>query len=586
MKILKSIFPMLIVLAGLFMIAIFLKPAKTISTDFDNHVQFSSQVSGHAQISRLSATNDQNDPRYRQLWNLSDQPVIKGSDVGYDQVRNLTILKDTNNRAVKEDGKYIGYFFARIIATGEIDSFRAESSDLTHWSNFQKVLGHNGPRPDELYAGITSAIKFGPSDYRFWYNSKQDSLHQMVIGFAISTDGVHLTKQGPAVKGSDLPIRDSGDLGIATVDHLADGNYSLFAEGGSNGWHIYGFISSDAKNWKPMNNSKPVIDTDLLSQWERFHVADPNLMELPDGTYVIEYNGASGLDGKNAEFQIGFATAKNIDGPFVKDKANPIIGRNLQPANYGVETSAWLLDETGKQWIHFVQQYSGNSTTSSLYKSDPILSTGILLQSLSSSDIVFLQGKLNHLPFIASSKSYIGAGRDSLDSTLVLLGLYDFAQNPYGGSTDLMAKNSRIEIDRYTHSSQTPGDLEIYYWGANQVKYSWNGASWAVAKNIIPSDLSRPVDTQLIDDGANFIMRVRYADDNSLITEATVAKSAVKPFKNNRWLLAGDPFTDRSSGQLFINSLAVEPYSAEKSNLTQPVTETLPDIKFKKDLPN
>ncbi|MFX4520441.1 hypothetical protein ABTA72_19935, partial [Acinetobacter baumannii] len=72
----------------------------------------------------------------------AESPIFNGSEVGYNQARDLAILKDLNNQAVVEGGHYVAYYWARTLPTGFIDTFRSESVDLRKWSNTTLTLGH------------------------------------------------------------------------------------------------------------------------------------------------------------------------------------------------------------------------------------------------------------------------------------------------------------------------------------------------------------------------------------------------------------------------------------------------------------
>ncbi|MFX8708318.1 hypothetical protein ABTM42_21045, partial [Acinetobacter baumannii] len=68
------------------------------------------------------------------------------------------------------------------------------------------------------------------------------------------------------------------------------------------------------------------------------------MMELPDRSILLEFNGGEQPNSSSAAFHIGFATAPSINGPYTIEASSPVIGRVASPANYGVETSCWIYD--------------------------------------------------------------------------------------------------------------------------------------------------------------------------------------------------------------------------------------------------
>lgn len=520
---------------------------------------FQPVTSGNGRAITLARANNLSDPRARQVFARAELPIFSGAEVGYNQARDLAILKDTSNQAVLENGHYVAYYWARTLPLGFIDTFRSESTDLKKWSAPSLALAHGLADVDSSYAGVGTVVKFGPTDYRMWYQARATaSTSFTTVALATSTDGVTWNKQGVVLKGSDLV--SVADLSVPFFYRLSNGKFVLLAEG--NGltetlrkWRVYGFISDDAANWKPINGGQPLLDVGPAGTWDNGHVANPKIMELPDHSIVLEFNGGEVPNSSSAAFQIGFATARSIEGPYTIEPSSPVIGRVTTPPNYGIETSCWILDPTRTRWLHFIQDYPGNSRTSSIYWSPPILDAGMLLQS-TRTDTAFLKYTVGPTAFTAFSRSYIVDARDDVTTAPNLLSAYDLAS--IGPSTARQLQdNRRLMIRRATASTANPGDVTISYFDSGFKEWFWNGTAWVGTTTYLPCDLERPVEARIEDLGTTYHLQVSYADSNGVVGNATVAKSAVMPFSNGRTLVIGDPTTDDCSSELFVTDAAV-----------------------------
>ncbi len=513
-----------------------------------------------ATITYLEAGSDNADLRFRQAWVRSEKPILTGSDVDCAQVRDLAILKDTSNRAVLENGSYVAYFFGRHLPSGLIDTYRAESADLKSWKNFELVLPHGLVNVDEQYAGVGTVIRFGPGDYRMWYQALSLVTLPKTIALATSVDGKTWSKKGSVLLGSGL--QNAYDLAVPWVCRLTSGDFVMLVEG--NGlneavrkWRVYGYSSPDAVHWAPLNGGSPLLDLGQIGAWDSVHVANPKLVESGSGKFVIEYNGGSKATSSDAAFQIGFAEATVLGGPYVKDAANPYIGRRLSPVNYGVETSCWVRDVSGTKSLHFVQDYPGNSRTSSIYRCNPVLDRGTLLRSDLASSAV-LAGRIHTTQFRATCRSYICAGRDDTTADALLLSMFD-AGFVIGGTSKTLQDLKRIQIRRAAASSANPGDVLIEYVDRTLISWYWSGTSWILTPTYIAADLERPIEVSIEDRGVNYGINVLYADTSENIIGTTVPKASVRPFKIGRVAVIGDPYTDAGGGQLFVTSAKIIP---------------------------
>jgi hypothetical protein len=538
-------------------------------SDFSsNFGTLTQKVAGNGTAEVLPLRDINSTQAYR-AWTRSENPILQASDLGnpnFDYVRELTLLRDTNNLAVKEGGKYIGYFAARNGTTGVMDSYRTESNNLTSWTNFQPAVVHGQAGLDSISASVSSVMKFSPTDYRMWYWARESfpGVYDATIAFATSTDGINWTKQGVAVNKNLLNVAGTSKaMGVPWVYHLSNGTYVLLVEAyGSDDpeWRIFGFTSSDALTWTVINSGNAILNLGITNAWDDASVANPKLMELSDGTLVIEYNGA---DTAVNNFQLGYATSSSITGTFSRNISNPMIGISNPTDNYGVETSHWSLDETGNNWIHFHQEFSGTSATAKIYKSDPILAQGALLQGNVDSDSAFLGTTLSSSLFVARNKTYMGSTRDDSGTSPLILALWDSVSVPNSNISTNLQSIRRLEIVRQAYGRTAKGDIYIFYWDASGTRQSWDGSSWTTTATSIVTDYERPIFAQITDDGTNYAISVRYADSvGGAIATATIVKSSVKAFSNGRVLLVGDPFTEAWKGQLFVESMLVRSYTS------------------------
>jgi hypothetical protein len=369
---------------------------------------------------------------------------------------------------------------------------------------------------------------------------------------------VKWTKQGVALRGSDL--NSVADLSVPFFYRLASGKFVMLAEG--NGltetirkWRVYGFTSDDAMTWTPLNGGTPLLDIGPSGTWNNGHVANPKMMELPDRSILLEFNGGEVPNSASAAFQIGFATAPSINGPYTIESSSPVIGRTATPANYGVETSCWIFDPTHTNWLHYIQDYPGSSRTSSIYSASPILEPGLLLQS-GRADAAFLKFSARQTAFNAFSRSYVVAARDDVTTPPNLMSAYDL--NDLGVSTARQIQDARrLMVRRATASSANPGDVTISYLDRSFKEWYWTGSAWAATATYLTCDLERPVEARIEDLGTQYHLQVTYADSNGLVGNAYVPKASVMPFGFGATLVIGDPTTDDTSSQLFVTDAAV-----------------------------
>jgi predicted GH43/DUF377 family glycosyl hydrolase len=273
------------------------------------------------------------------VWDqYKGNPIIEPSSEGLDDksIRGFSPMVDANGYLVVEDGNYIGYYFAFSYDAPEARIFRTVSNglDRTDWSEGELVLdqGSNGEW-DETTVATGNVIKLGENDYIMDYVGKRGSAYG--IGIATSQDGINWNKyENNPVLVEDQFFGSSGYetivISIPYMIKLSNGDFALGLEGidsvGGTNYEIFFAESSDGFNWEPIDSGMPVIMPQYgdSGSWENAHVANPKLIEIKPGKYLVGYNGG------NTQWQLalGFATSSDLIN-WERYEMNPVlIGSN------------------------------------------------------------------------------------------------------------------------------------------------------------------------------------------------------------------------------------------------------------------
>ena len=247
------------------------------------------------------------DPRNLAVWTQAESPTLSISDLtaagipagNYTGIREFSLVRDANDRVLQINGKYYAFFARRpSVTTDPIDTWRCESTSPTGpWTNFTKV--YTPPSPIRLgYAGCT--IQIGSTYYLFLtygWTLGGGATPGITVYVMTSQD---LTNWSPISKSLDPGIfndQTSGpvtDIGNPWVIRCADGTYMMTVEGhGSGGlWACYGATSTDLVSWTALNSGNPLVAKGTGSQWDFNGAANPKCLQMPDGSYVIQYAGS------------------------------------------------------------------------------------------------------------------------------------------------------------------------------------------------------------------------------------------------------------------------------------------------------
>lgn len=146
-------------------------------------------------------------------------------------------------------------------------------------------------------------------------------------------------------------------LGVPHMIKLANGTYAAVFEGvnaTSNCWDIYGAFSSNLVTWAPLNSGNPIM-SQYGKAWESVGVANPKLIELDSGEFLLMYNGIwSDLNGR---WRIGFAYSTDLLN-WVRYDKNPVLAPTM---------GAGLWDSYHTECSFFVKDESASSTSYRLW---------------------------------------------------------------------------------------------------------------------------------------------------------------------------------------------------------------------------
>jgi len=536
------------------------------------------RTSGSGTATRLAEKTSWNDSRWWRVWRCPETPVVSGSDLGTDYVRELTLLVDVNGEVIEEGGVVVGYAAGRNATTGVMDAFRSTSTDrgLT-WGSWTQVLSHGTAGLDSISASPSCVIRLSANDYRMWYWAR-DSFPGLVntkIAWAHSSDGITWVKDGVLKDGSDLVGQPSGvpdAVGVAYVTPLADGTFIMVAEGqkttGGASWLIYGWTAANvaaviAGTWTPMNSGNALLTYGAGGTWDDAQQANPKVLQLPDGSLLMQYNGGDDITDLN--FQIGFATAATPAGAWTKDANNPMMGKAT--GSYGIETSdfRWFADGS---LCSFNQIFASTSVTAQIFRTYPVDTRGATLVTPSVADAAFVGMTLAAGTFVVNHR-HTHAFKRGVSASSIPIGLYDLATVPVADASTNWTAQRRLEIDRPSRDSANIGNLRIAYWDTGGTKHYWDGSAWQTSSStFVAADIGRTIDYQLTDDGTNFTTIASYADTGTLITSAPIAKASVKTFTNGRVVWSGDPFKDNWCFGQFLHFSAVRKYAATEPSVS------------------
>jgi len=214
----------------------------------------------------------------------------------------------------------------------------------------KKTIKHNNPilktthnQWDSLVASTPWCIKIN-NKYHLYYRGLTKHFKDDCIGLAISEDCINFKKfdKNPILKFSDfedINFCKNKLMGVINVVKTFNKEYILTFEGTSKineeQLQIFGAISKDGYNYKPLNNGYPIFSKNNVKSWNVDRVANPRIVRIESSkSYLLCFNGTE----KTGMYALGLASTKNfvdwteIGGnpfllPYGKPTNNPFSGR-------------------------------------------------------------------------------------------------------------------------------------------------------------------------------------------------------------------------------------------------------------------
>jgi len=170
------------------------------------------------------------------------------------------------------------------------------------------------------------------------------------IGIATSNDGIHWQKHSgnPVLTEEQfLGVQDNPVIiiSIPYVIRLSSGLFAMGLEGvdpnGGNKWLIHMATSENGLDWLPLNGGRPVLRP-VAGRWDERHVANPKLMELSPGDYLMGYNGGNHQD----QLMLGFARSFDLLN-WTRYERNPVLSGTEPFDQRRIEDAVLIKDDLG-----------------------------------------------------------------------------------------------------------------------------------------------------------------------------------------------------------------------------------------------
>ena len=225
-------------------------------------------------------------------------------------------------------------------------------------------LLHNGPETyDNAKTGPRVVLKFGPTDYRMWYEAVADNLYT-TVGYATSTDGITWTKQGPVM--SPSASWEGNEVSPNSIVIEGSTLRLYYHAGGSQlvNRRIGVATSTDGTTWTKSPN--PILDLGASGAFDDNQVAEPRVIKLGASSYRMYYTGRKTSDNKTS---LGYATSSDgmsftkqgqlMDtarwgnfwgGAFIVDRGHWHLWRGVTPDNGTTSYLVYASSDDGLVW--------------------------------------------------------------------------------------------------------------------------------------------------------------------------------------------------------------------------------------------
>ena len=230
-------------------------------------------------------------------------PIIpKGATGAWDAggLRSFIPAIDENGFLAQLGGQYFGYYFGTDSGGTSRQIGRANSADGYAWTRqgTAPVLGGSGVagRFDEVGCNMGTAILLANGTVRLYYAGMAAGSLLSGLGLATSTNGTTFIRQSttPLLALSDFNLKSGGVFGMPYVTKTTLG-WFMVCEAQTKGFGSYGICaarSDDGLVWQPLNNGNPIYGANP-NDWTRDGVANPKLLELSPGEFLMTFNAQS-----------------------------------------------------------------------------------------------------------------------------------------------------------------------------------------------------------------------------------------------------------------------------------------------------
>lgn len=282
-------------------------------------------------------------------------PILPPSINAWDNIsnRDFTILTTSDKCEYLENGKLIAYYtgYRKSGDTIQRAVCRAISTDGYTWNRNPEnpvVLCDEG-----LGVAAGSVIRHDDNEeypYLMYYSLRGKSKNWEGVCIARSIDGINWVLNHNLVL-SRKDFSDTGLLHLALADvvKLSNGKWLMHCEGWItkwNGWAVFQAISENGYHWQ-IKNKEPVLHPKAIL-WGSRHVANPKMLELNSGEYLLGFNAAD----DTLAFQLGLAVSKDAT-QWNEIKTNPVIC--TLKSQYRIESFFLTKDnlESGNQRVYY-----------------------------------------------------------------------------------------------------------------------------------------------------------------------------------------------------------------------------------------
>ncbi len=566
----------------------------TKGTGFDNSGfdDLTTGTSGVGTATRYAANAGITDSRLYRVFNRSNTATIATSTfTNFPIVREFAPLVDSHGNLVQVSGKYVAFHINQSTNGVAYPHFtsRAESTDLVNWSNDTKVLDAGPGTYDDQGARVASAVSISGTIYLFYTANGSVSSG---VALATSTDGgLTWTKQGLVLTEASSGITDVSPVilsGVPRVTQLLDGTWAMLCEsrGGSTGypWKIYGWTLSGTPTtpvgtWNVLNGGNPLVGAS--NGISTGGCANPTLWQRGTNDFVIigqAFNGGTSSDLTTFNGDVSAWHSTSLSGTYTAE--NDFAARiNVSPSNFGTENGGSLAFDSSGYPLWYIQDYpspTNLNNLSNIYRIYPVTSRLGLFTTAAAADASVASMTVPNGTFTAENRIGMGCARSG-DNTIYCLSLSNSATAVAPDTSTNVTASLCLAVRRCTYSSGQgtgssagpAGNISFVYWDTDNTIHYYSGSGWTLSPaDIAGSDCLREIIATIQDDGTNYVLTARYADDYSLIATASIAKTSVKATGSGRAISTGVLFTNTNYGQSYSRQISTRAYAATEPSIT------------------